>query len=373
MLNAPAHATSHPKLVKLPAPYPLGVRKPIGHGREPCSYFRIHSCVRGWLAYADHKGGAARLRPFCVPGCRGIVAELCYVVQKMRDNSLASATALEIVEVLSDGAGPINDDRAGFSGSTCWVIDGATDTSAEKLLPGGSDAAWLAERFSESFAKLAQKSEHSLADLVRDATALVARSFEAEHIRPPADRSRHPSAAACILRLRNGIGEVLGMGDSQLLYSAPGEAVRLCGARREQLGDRRAIARIRAHAAEHNLTWNGARAALHPQMSRGRARMNIPGGYAVLSIDMAPDDLITQERLIVPKGARFLLMTDGFARLSEVFAAYTDESLLEAAFQRGLRALCDELRALENADAECERVPRMKPHDDASAVLARSV
>jgi hypothetical protein len=298
---------------------------------------------------------------------------LWYIIQQMRDNGSGSATALEIVEVLSDGAGPINDDRAGFTGSTCWVIDGATDTSAEKLLPGSSDAAWIAERFSQSFDKLAQFREKPLIDLVREATADVARAFEAERIRLPLDRSRHPSAAACIFRLREGIIEVLGMGDSQLLYSAPGEAVRLCGARRDQLGDRRAIARVRAHAAEHNLTWNGARAALHPQMSRGRARMNTPGGYAVLSIDMAPDDLITQERLIVAKGARFLLMTDGFARLSEVFAAYSDESLVEAAFEKGLRALCDELRALERADRQCERVPRMKPHDDASAVLARAV
>jgi hypothetical protein len=64
------------------------------------------------------------------------------------------------------------------------------------------------------------------------------------------------------------------------------------------------------------------------------------------------------------------LATDGFTRLYETFSVYSEESLLDAAFQKGLAALVDELRQLERSDAACERFPRVKPYDDTTAVLA---
>ena len=47
--------------------------------------------------------------------------------------------------------------------------------------------------------------------------------------------------------------------------------------------------------------------------------------------------------------------------------------LRRAARDVGLQALYDELRATEAADAECRRYPRLKPRDDATAVLASLV
>ncbi len=51
---------------------------------------------------------------------------------------------LEIVDVVSSGAGPANEDRAGAHGALAWVIDGATDVIQSPLAGEISDAHWLA-------------------------------------------------------------------------------------------------------------------------------------------------------------------------------------------------------------------------------------
>lgn len=291
----------------------------------------------------------------------------------MLDDSFEAAQQLRILETVSDPGGAINDDRVGFAGDTLWVLDGATDNCPARLLPGQSDAAWIAEAFSQALHDLAPGFEGPLFDLAAVATERVAKAFAAESLLSPPDRSHHPSAAGLILRLRNGMAEMLGMGDCVALIKRPGEQTRLCGADPDRLGDRKAIARVRQFAAEQGLSWEEARARSQPESSRGRAKMNVPGGYSVFSIDMAPESLVHQERVEMPKGTRLLVMSDGFARLDEIFGVYSREALLDAAFAKGLQALTHELRALEDGDSACDRFPRMKARDDASALLACAV
>ena len=282
----------------------------------------------------------------------------------------ARARGLSVVESISVPAGAVNDDRAGYAGGCVWVIDGATDCSAEKYLPGQSDAAWLAEKFHGQLQSSAADAGVPLQELLQRITQSVHDDFHREKFREPAGREHLPSAAALIGRVEAGRLEVVSLGDCQLFVAQPGGRARLCGADRSRLGDKAAIARIRAAMREHNLDWRSAVTKLKPISGEGRRMMNVPGGYAVLSIDMPPASLIHQEAIPLEPGARLLLATDGFTRLYEVFAAYSEETLLEAAFSKGLAALVAELRMLESADAACETAPRIKPRDDATAILA---
>jgi hypothetical protein len=281
------------------------------------------------------------------------------------------AQGLNAVECISAPAGEVNDDRAGYAGGCIWAIDGATDCAPEKYLPGKSDAAWLAEKFHGYLLKCAGNASVSLPDLLEDITASVRADFQAEKLRGLPARMNQPSAAALIARLGGtGVLETVAIGDCQLFVAQPRKPAKLYSAGRERLGDKAAIERVRAAMKEHNLSWSDALTKLLPSHNEGRNKMNLPGGYAVLSIDMAPRDLLIQEAIPLERGARLLLATDGFTRLYEVFGAYTEETLLEAAFKKGLAALLKELRTLEAGDAACEKAPRMKPRDDATAILA---
>src|ERR1700748_2802459 len=105
---------------------------------------------------------------------------------------------LRVVEKISVPAGVINDDRVGYAGNVLWVIDGATDASPNKLLPGESDAAWLAEKFHRSFLEQAPAFGSELTAFVERATEKVARAYMAERISDAPARGYHPSAACLI-------------------------------------------------------------------------------------------------------------------------------------------------------------------------------
>jgi hypothetical protein len=280
------------------------------------------------------------------------------------------AQTLSIVEIISAAAGAVNDDRAGYAGACVWVIDGATDSAPQRYLPGESDAAWLAEKFHSQLLARAKDAGGTLPDLLAGITAAVREDFHKEQIRKLPGRGHQPSAAALIARLQDGILEVAGLGDCQLFAAQPGSLASLHGVDRSRLGDRAAIERIQEAMKEHGLDWHSARAKVKPGGTIGRRMMNKPGGYGVLSIDMAPLDLIRQEAIPLESGARLLFATDGFTRLYEVFGVYSEETLLEAAFEKGLAALIFELRALEAKDESCEQAPRLKARDDATAILA---
>jgi Protein phosphatase 2C len=287
----------------------------------------------------------------------------------MISNPKKPAQTLSVVEIISAAAGAINDDRAGYAGACVWVIDGATDCVPQRYLPGESDAAWLAEKFHSQLLDHAKDAEGTLPELLAGITASVRQDFDKEHIRKLPGRGHQPSAAALIARLRNGTLEVAGLGDCELFAAQPGSRASLHGVDRSRLGDRAAIERIQAAMKRHGLDWHSARAKVKQTGTMGRRMMNEPGGYGVLSIDMAPPDLIRQEAIPLESGARLLFATDGFTRLYEVFGAYSEETLLDAAFEKGLATLIFELRALEAKDESCERAPRVKARDDATAIL----
>jgi hypothetical protein len=71
----------------------------------------------------------------------------------------------------------------------------------------------------------------------------------------------------------------------------------------------------------------------------------------------------------VAPGTHVLMLSDGFYRLVDHYHLYSDESLLTAAVEDGLQVLAQRLRRLEDEDAECRVYPRLKPRDDASALL----
>jgi hypothetical protein len=284
-------------------------------------------------------------------------------------NRRKSAQTLSVVEIISAAAGAVNDDRAGYAGGCVWVIDGATDCTPQRYLPGESDAAWLAERFHRQLLARAKGAEGTLSDLLAGITVSVREDFRKEQIRKLTDRGHQPAAAALIGRLKGGVLEVAGLGDCELFVAQPGSRASLYGVDRSKLGDRAAIERIQKTMREQGLDWHSARAKAKPGGTISRRMMNKPGGYGVLSIDMAPPGLIHQEAIPLESGARLLFATDGFTRLYEVFGAYSEETLLEAAFEKGLAALIFELRTLEANDESCGRAPRVKTRDDASAIL----
>ena len=111
---------------------------------------------------------------------------------------------------------------------------------------------------------------------------------------------------------------------------------------------------------------------MQDELRANRSLLNTAGGYWVLGTD--PEAARQMEIGAIPLGAGTrisgLLVTDGFYRLVDIFGACRDDTaLLAEAREHGLEALLYRLRALEDADPDCIVHPRLKPTDDATALL----
>jgi hypothetical protein len=278
---------------------------------------------------------------------------------------------LEIVDVVSSGAGPVNEDRAGARGTLAWVIDGATDVIASPLAGEISDASWLAAEIEQGLQHETAGTVEPLAGLPAHLAHGLAQSFARVQRRAPAGREEHPSASGIIVRLKGGNLEYVSLGDCALI-AEDAAGLRTLGVEEDGSGDlwvREAIAADRR--ANPGAPQKTLRDNLWPKLRAVRAAMNTPGGYGVFSITAPPAHFIQSGTVALAPCAYVLLASDGLTRLVDVFRRYDARGLFAEACARGIASLVDELRHIENADAECISFPRAKISDDATGLLLR--
>ncbi|MBL8893296.1 MAG: protein phosphatase 2C domain-containing protein [Rhizobiales bacterium] len=268
-----------------------------------------------------------------------------------------------------------NEDGYGWVGSVAnieaaWVFDGVTGINAENILPGASDARWLVERAGEHLASLASSSlalPEILAALVDRLIGDWQAAITDLHIPPDYD-----PPAACLVFVKHYADGWKGMrlGDSCLLA-------------RSASGDHHVWAASPNNEFDHWLTratrtWrdrgitdiDALLAEFRPQMAASRNKRNQPGGYSILEADRA--SLNMPEFFDLPKIDALLLCTDGFYRAVDHYDLYANESLVaRCEGWGGVEEVLREVRAIEASDPTCDKYPRFKPADDATAVMLK--
>lgn len=283
--------------------------------------------------------------------------------------------ALVYVDGISEASrfGKPNEDMAGIQSYAAWMIDGATGLAEEKLTPGDSDAQWFAQ-------KLHERMDHHAADPAPDLRHMAERILQgvsddwlAYCGEIPKDMYLCPCASGIMMRHSNIRTDFGWLGDCTALVITPqGTVTRLGGDEMHATVDRQNIERYRDLYLAGETDHQKLRAELLPHITKGRRLANTSGGYWVWAPTDNPRLIVNQmqrQSVDTPSGTRILLMSDGFYRLVDVFGKYDDTSLLMMANSRGLKYLLDELRALEEDESLYGDHPRLKPHDDATALL----
>jgi hypothetical protein len=104
----------------------------------------------------------------------------------------------------------------------------------------------------------------------------------------------------------------------------------------------------------------------HLRAARGRVNS---GDYWLFSPDKRAAAHAQRKIVKVEQGALLLLASDGFLALASDYGAYDAAGLIAAAKAKGLAAMGEDLRAIENDDAHGDRFARFKKSDDATALL----
>ncbi len=272
---------------------------------------------------------------------------------------------LAVVDAVCVPSGAVNEDRWGALDRSVWVLDGSTGLTTEHVLPGPSDALWLMERVDLGLKGRADTSPN-LATALRPILAAARAEFARVALRRDAEPADMPCGSLAMLRVEDGVAEMSSLGDCRILHGNG----RAFGTSAVTTLDERLVAEVVALQKEgvpHRDIWQ----RILPITRRHRALMNRPEGYWTTDVTGGGLDHIEIERVPARAGDHFLLMSDGFYRLVDTYRRYTYATLMVAAQAQGLVILVDELRDVEADDPECRTYPRLKPRDDATAVLAR--
>jgi hypothetical protein len=257
-----------------------------------------------------------------------------------------------------------NEDALAHGDLAALVMDGAT-MLGDPLMPGPSDAAWIATFGARRL--MAHLEDQAPKKALRAAMADAQKSFNALRLRDMEAQWQIPCASICLAAAHEKGLEFLWLGDCGALV-AQGGGVTVVG---ETIASRaEESARAREIAREKNVSSAapGVRAQFLDHLRAARARVN-SGRYWLFTPDTRAAAHARRKIVNVESGALLLLASDGFLALASDYGAYDAAGLIAAAKTKGLAAMGEELRAIENDDAGGDRFARFKKSDDATALL----
>lgn len=261
----------------------------------------------------------------------------------------------------------VNEDVATVVDGAAWVIDGATSLGDRTVTGRTTDGEWLSDRF-DSLLRERVHDDATLTDIVRRCTEAVREEFAGHVGGGEIPEESKPSGAIALARWDGETVSYLVLGDCSVVLAGPEgtEAVLGEGPREydEQVVERMATL-IRDQGYDYEEAWE----AVQPDLRSNRRMKNQPDGYWTLGFDPASVDHAVTGRHRLAATTAGLLFTDGFEHLATTYDVFADwDTLASYVCRNGLERAFTVLRAVERSDPECERYPRLKPSDDASAV-----
>jgi hypothetical protein len=276
----------------------------------------------------------------------------------------------EILDTLSLPGDPLkpNDDAFGHTDNAAVVLDGATSLG-DPLMPGDSDAAWIAHFGARRLMAHVRDGE-APKDALRFTLADAEKSFKALRRREPAEQWEVPVASMAFASETKDGFDFLWFGDcAGLLRPAGGEVEILGDSFASKVLESKRAAKA-AKALNIAPVIDGERSPFIPELRKARNRVNT-GSHWAFGPDPRAADFVSMKHVAAAKGAMLLLASDGFLALTTDYGRYSAHALIEKAVAKGLAALGEELREIEDADPQGRKHPRFKKSDDATAVLLK--
>ena len=265
------------------------------------------------------------------------------------------------LDAVDEAGNGCNEDRAGVSGATAWVLDGAASVFADRVTDHPeSDAVWLVDHLTGHLTDRAGDTDQLdkvVANVIRDTAA------DAEQAWSPQREFALPSAAMGVVRREGPRTEFLVLADVSVIMKTPVGVYEFIDQRVDHY-NRPAYDAMVEHLQRPDATFASTRECTRPLLAEARLNMNQEGGYWVASIDdRAVGNALTGG---LDGVTDVILASDGFMRAVHLFGLLPDVAAL---FD------CDDLgevgravRAAERADPDIRAYPRWSVSDDMRAL-----
>lgn len=279
---------------------------------------------------------------------------------------------LELVDSLSlaGNAEKANDDAFAYRENAAVVLDGATGLG-ERLMPGPSDAAWLA-RFG------ANRIMSYLGEGASPQEAVTAALFDADtsfaqlRRREPVERYEVPFASMMLAVADGNAIDFLWYGDCAAIVQHADGHVEIVGEAIEKRAREASRVKRLAESKGELAAAVSVREEFLPALRAARNLVNTDKAGYLFGPEVIAADHTHAKRIEASPRTHVLLVSDGFLALASDYGRYDIAGLIEAAKKDGLPTLMRELRDIEDNDPDGRQFPRFKKSDDATAVLVKA-
>lgn len=274
-----------------------------------------------------------------------------------------NSSNFEVAEVYADD-GSIekpNEDLTLLTDGMAAVFDGATGLGAHWVDNAPSDAHWFVNRIASYLThhwlqtgRFTQALDTAIHQVEEEFTEILGGR--------DIDFYEHPSAGVMALALEAGQMTLYRAGDCEAIYRRGKHVTRPMLTSPLVELDRISI-EAHQEAMREGLSPDEARQAIMPTLKAHRCLGNKDNGYPILNTN--PDSALRVERKVLNprKGDELILCSDGFSALFKYHPKW-----LKQAFEAPLSEAGASLRRIEERDSRREKHPRLKAHDDATAM-----
>lgn len=262
-----------------------------------------------------------------------------------------------------------NEDIVFASNTYGWVIDGATGLAKKNITGCSSDAAWFVKAWDEYLKKNIDNMSLTLKQIIEDGMRVIEREFYKLDKTNSIDKLSIPSASIALIRINNNKIEYFLLGDCTLIAeNVDGKHIKIKDKSVEKL-DGIAIEELKKYMKEEGLEFNEARNRVNDLLIKHRLLKNTPEGYWVLEFNREAIDNAIIGELEFEQYKKFLLMSDGFAAIADVYKYIEHSNIISAVEELGLNRVYEIIRKIESEDIDMKKYPRLKAGDDASAIV----
>lgn len=285
------------------------------------------------------------------------------------EDKLLTQTTNLIIDSICKSGGNFNLDCANYHNNIFWVIDGATALTVSNYEQATKKVIALVKLLDETFRLESEMGE--LFDIKDTLNKVVAKINNCTN--EIKDRWELPSACIGVVKVGKEKLEYYILGDITLAINTGKDTLVFCDDRVKKLD---AIAINQKTLFQKILGMNSidARKAIIPLLRKNREKMNTPKGYWIFNGDKEAINNAISGEISLTIVKEFILATDGFSRLVDTVAIYTNwgevfESINK--YSLVLSELLLKLRNTESLDRECLVYPRFSVYDDASAIYVK--
>lgn len=257
-----------------------------------------------------------------------------------------------------------------FSCENFWfVIDGATSLVQDKYSNLETDAKWYSNAFGNYLKKALPDSDKSIADIIKEGIHIVVDEYK--KMAKGREIVDMPSACIAIVRKVADKLEYFVLGDSGFLFKHGGSVKEYTQTRLAEL-DQININDMARIAKEKHIDVVDTRKYVLGDILKKRLTKNTENGYWVLCDDVRACDHAYQGELSLSKGDELLIYSDGFSEIWTLFNLRNKMQIFKELEQgKHLTDLYNMLYVAQEEDAGCNKFPRTKIRDDATAIYVK--